>query len=508
MKGQPFLWICIVGILLIAISVLWCPLREGFQQDFKTLNIPYMKEVFLVGNTGDSRTPSYQNGVLPEDAAGVCQNLGASLATLDQLKLAMDASANWCKAGAWIAGDSANLYYPSWGCGDTAPCSEAPLNRSACIRKIPPQNGKGFVACYGTKPELGTTNVQPFNTTGIAYSVLDTQAVADTLSAGPTDSTDITPYAFTPSQALWALEQTRFTTVKKGTSPTAREYLRANIGSVNTAIRNAADPDTAVTNEDLNAWQTAKAKTCQTLSAVRDDIVQRIGVLKQVIASVEGKTRGTFYAKQESMELQRQVSYVCAGYTPEQSPACGRLASIDFDLFYKPNATRTGIDTKVLSDLQSLNYNLRLQECTIQVALGKLQILSDTLMCPAADAATMAVLGDYKVGPTTYYPPTCKDLVKEGPEWAAFTGANEKRFTIGKNIGYVSSETLRVAFEEISPFFQYAGYDKAFTDILQYLSILIRIPDLNDYYSSDENFKSIGDRVGAIVSSVTAFFST
>jgi hypothetical protein len=500
MKRVPPKWIWAgLAIVLLCIVIAWhCKgwsITEGFQ--YKTLNVPYTKEVFLVGNTG-----SFANGVLYQDAEKVCQKYGATLATMDQLKLATDASANWCRYGGWISGDSANLYYPQTACpNDTNPCVYN--TRSTCLRKMAPQSGKGYATCYGVKPNFGSeADIQFFN--DLYYSVLDTPAVTNTMTGGA-NPTDLIPYTFTASQALWALEQTKFTTVtKEGVSKSARQWLRENLNTVNTTIRTAADP-TPVANEDINAWFQAKTKSCEAIASVRSDIGARLNSLKQIIATVEGRTRGTFYAKQENMDLQREVAYICKGLTAEQSPACSRLASIDFDIFYKSSGTN--IDTKILSDLQQLNYDLRYQECFIQRALLKIQILSDYLKCPAADAATQALLGDYKTSPTTYYPDTCEDLSKNA-EWAQLTGDNDKRFTIKKNIGYVSSEALRVAFEEISPFFASEGYRDLFRNLLQYLSILIRIPDLNEYYSTDEILKSFPSRVADIVSSATAKFTS
>lgn len=510
MKRVPlWIWAGLAIVILCIVIVYTRDTREGFQ--FKTLNVPYTKEVFLVGAVGTYATPAYGNGVLYQDAATVCQKYGATLATLPQLKLALDASANWCKVGGWIAGDTSHLYYPEIACNDdTNPCDDQPdgtvSTRTRCVRKIPlPPSQKGFAICYGTKPAYGSdSDVQDFNDSN--YSILDTQAVQETMTGG-TNQADLLPYSFTASQALWGLEQPeiRFNTNDRR-GKTARQYLKENLNTVNTTIRNTVDPNT-LSNEDLAAWAQAKMKSCTAIGEVRGKIVENLTALRQVIATVEGRVKGTFDAKQENMDLQRQVAYICKNFTPEQSPACARMAGIDFDIFYRAGTGNTGLDSKVLSDLEDLNYQLRFQECFIQRALLKIQILSDTLMCPAPDAATAAVLGDYKTSPTTYYPETCEDLSKNA-EWAALTGDNDKRFTIKKNIGYVSGEALRYAFEEISPFFNYPGYESLFTGILEQLSILIRIPSLNDYSNSDELFKTFPTRSQGLASLLRTFFTS
>lgn len=505
------LWIWGFSIVLLFL-VLWLSKRnysllEGFQ--YKTLNVPYLSEVFLVGQPGNRNAPNYANGVTYDAAVAKCKELGGTLATMDQLRLARDASANWCKIGGWIEGDRSNLYYPSAGCSaDLNPCVDGPA-KDNCVRKIPvPAQGKGFATCYGVKPELGSESA-PFYFNDVAYSILDTAAVQSVISGS--NETGLDTVSYTASQALYALErpEVRFTTVlpSTGAGKTARKWLRENAETVNMTIRTAVEPGT-LSNEDIAAWRQAQAKSCEIVATVRGQIVERITRLKQVIATVEGRTRGTFYAKQENMDFQREIAYVCQGLTADQSPACSRMMKVDFDVFYKPTADKQGIDTEVLSDLEDLNYQLRLQECAIQRALLKLQILSDYIKCPAPDAATMGLLGDYKIGATgTYYPDTCEDLSKN-TDWAALTGEKDQRFTIRKNIGYVSVDALRIAFEEISPFFNYAGYGQAMNEIFKYLSILIRIPDLNDYFTSDDNFKMIPSRLANIVSSASAFFTS
>lgn len=155
------LWIWVLSIALLFVVLLLSrrsgSILEGFQ--YKTLNVPYLSEVFLLGTVGNRNAPAYDNGFTYDEAVAKCKDIGATLATLDQLRLARDASANWCKIGGWIDGDRKNLYYPSAGCSaDLNPCVDGPAKED-CVRKIPvPPQGKGFPTCYGVKPDLGSIN--------------------------------------------------------------------------------------------------------------------------------------------------------------------------------------------------------------------------------------------------------------------------------------------------------------------------------------------------------------
>jgi hypothetical protein len=318
------------------------------------------------------------------------------------------------------------------------------------------------------------------------------------------DGTDMLPYSFTPAQALYGLRATRFQTSGTATSGalSARRYLMQNLASLNANIRKDAEPGT-LSNEDVAAWAAAKAKSCEALKGIQDTMVAQLNATKAVMSKVQMRTMGTYYAKQENMGFQREIAVICNKQTAATSPACARLASIDFDIFYQPGPN----GTKILSDLENLNYTLALRECEIQKAALKLQVLTDALQCRSGQYDAASLGQNYIAALGTYYPDTCERLDTD-PTFRMFTKGADTRFTVAKNIGYVNSELLKVAFEEISPYFSNPGYSDLFGRILDQLSVLLRVPTLNDYNTSQQNITSINTTVSGLNAFLTRLFAT
>jgi hypothetical protein len=476
---------------------------EGFQ--YRELNVDYRKEVYLVAFEDRPANPDYSAAFTKEEAQAKCESFGATLASTAQLRELKDIGANWCNVGAWVSDDDANLYFPidprSKGNVSGASCSKTGSTKvdmpgdtstdenSIHIRRRPlPANKKGFAACYGVKPAVGEPGVQFLNMSENIYSYFDTLAMMNVMEG---NGKDMIPFSFTPAQALYAMQQTRF-------NPTAaREYLRANFaGNLNKNIRNK-DADPADIARDTEDWTEAKRKSCETLRTVYTEMRNRVAALKAVIAAVQGQTNGTYFAKKENMNLQREIGYVCMNLSAEGSPACKRLASIDYEMFYKNN------DTTVLANLEDLNNLLTLRECEIQRSALKMQTLLEILKCDLPPDFN-DMFGNFKPPqlngayfPDTNAKPVC--TLQDDKDWAEFFEENgDTRFTIRKNIGYVNSELLKNALEEISPFFAAAGFASLFnTTILQQLSVLIRMPSLVDP-GLNRNLRSITNSQASI----------
>lgn len=506
------LCIVIVGFFLFQKSF-----REGFQA-YRELNVDYLDEIFLVGYPGNAANPTYENGYTKADAQKACEQFGATLATKQEMSTLKDISANWCAVGGWVADDDANLYFPNDPTAKRGAASclnppgssvfGGPSNETRIhIRKMPvPPSGKGFANCRGVKPSAGTSGVQELNET--AYSYFDTDAMIRLMNG---DNEDMVPFVFSRSQALYAMLQTQFNRTQ------ARELLRTTFGTtLNQNVRAAADPSTVA--RDTESWVQAKAKSCDALNTVYTEVLKRLAALKAVVAAVQGQTMGTYYAKKENMDLQKEIAYVCVNLTAANSPACRRLASIDFDTFYKATDGAGTADTKVLADLEDLNSQLTMRECEIQRAALKMETLLGALRCGGGSEmrdvpdATKALLGQYYIpSRASYFPdtdanPLCK-LQDDDPKWREFFEENgDSRFTIRKNIGYVNSEMLRSALEEISPFFAASGYTELFPAILNQLSILLRQPTLNDYMGSDSNLNEVSNKSRGILDRMTRIF--
>jgi hypothetical protein len=500
----------IVLCIAIAVGALWMMhrgTREGFQ--YRDLNVDYRKEVYLVGYVDTPANPDYSAAFTKEEAQTKCESFGATLASTAQLRDLKDIGANWCNAGAWVSDDDANLYFPidptSKGNVSGASCSKTGSTKvdmpgdtstdenGIHIRRISlPTSKKGFAACYGVKPPVGEPGVQFLNMSDNTYSYFDSVAMISVMDG---DGKDMIPFSFTPDQALYAMRQTRFNQTN------ARQYLIRNFaGNLNKNIReDGADP--ADIARDTADWTDAKEKSCNTLGAVYTEMKNRVVALKAVIAAVQGQANGTYYAKKENMNLQREIGYVCMNLSAEGSPACKRLASIDYEMFYKNG------DTTVLANLEDLNNLLTVRECEIQRSALKMQTLLEILKCPVPSDFN-DIFGNYKDPrqndrylPDTNERPIC-DLQNDKDWGEIFERNGDTRFTIRKNIGYVNSESLKLALEEISPFFAAAGFSDLFNNtLLNQLSILIRMPTFIDP-GVNRNLKSINNAKDSVLAIV------
>jgi len=183
------------------------------------------------------------------------------------------------------------------------------------------------------------------------------------------------------------------------------------------------------------------------------------------------------------MNFQRDIAYVCRGATPDTSPACKRLAELDYAILY---ADPTGSGS-LFKGLDNLNAMLAMRECELQTGLTALQKLMDTLTCGAAPINlpfNTAALGNFKTAGGKFY-----GWAKNNSQDNAYTGQFPGLMT-AESIGYIPSEDLKKALEEISPFFTSPGYATLFNGILNQLSVLLRIPELNDYTTAKQNLET------------------
>jgi hypothetical protein len=501
MAQKGWLWmIWCIGILIVIWAAIRGPLgtaSEPFQDlNYKTLNVSYDKEVYVIKG----------NYTTQADAATACKNSGAELATLEQIKRAQDASANWCtimdrSPAAWISDSTTDLYYPSASCSTTDPCEDGTTGNTCLRKKSATTAGNKYAACYGTKPaEKDAYLIDYFNP--LNYSIFDTDLLTRTMNGTKADESTM-GLVFTPSQALYALDQTYDRTNTSRYSHTrARERLVNNMATINTTIRNDVEPST-ITNENLAEWANGRQKTCSTLGELQTALTAKVQQVKLLIDKVNAYTNGAINAKNENIDMQQEVAYVCRGMSADTSPACKRLAEIDYEVYFKGV---TGGDTpKVLADLENLNMLLYSRQCEIRVAARQIQILSRALSCEQQgfqyDAATLGqnfiqALGEfYPIDPSD----PCADL-SGNSQYQSFKPyfAADTRFTAGKSVPYVDSERLKLSLEQLSPYFNEPGYGALFQQILDSLSFLLRIPSLNDYSNSFTNFRDIQKSIESV----------
>jgi len=496
--------IVIVGIVVIGWLLSRGPI-EGFQtQPFRMLNVPYNKETYLVGVPDKFTSPTWTNGYTYAEAQAKCKSLGGDLATVAQLTTAQQLGAEWCSAAGWVRDNQQNLYYPSQNSNTNPRCVGAPgtcQNGAAgtnCLKMMAvPSGGKGFANCYGTKPptataEFGVQWFAPLNP-----SVFDISGISLVLSGDGKlpDSTgtlipDLFTQQITPDQALYALER------NSANWRQARKYIVDNWSTLNNDIR-GTDP-TPQDNENVDNWKLAKLKSCQTLDTIQTDIITKHNTLKGAYAYLKRLTAATADAKGENMNLQREIAYVCRGMTADTSPACKRLAELDFTTFYQNLGTGNFFPA-----LDNLNGMLAARECEMLTGVEALQFIMEKLNC-AQEALPFktAILGDSKDSAGNYY-----DCTAPTANTAAYEANFPNRFT-RDSIGFIPSEELKKALEEISPFFNSPGYEKLFSQTLNQLSVLLSIPQLNDYATAKQNIAlAIPNRALTIQKTVNSVFN-
>lgn len=463
-------WIGIL-VLLLLIAIWWRPV-EGFQ--VKTPNVPYTKEVFVVGFPGSKAAPTYANGFTYDEAVTKCRSYGAELATSAQLQTAQVLGAEWSVIGGWVNGNKTTLYYPA----------------KMGVQSLA-ATGKGFATCYGQKPAQGEPGVQFFSS--LDYSVLDTGLVAKTMSGdGMTldEKPEFFPHQVNAGEALFALERAAPGQTATSNPRVARNYIVTNWATLAEAIR-AQDP---TPEESPSAWTQGKAKSCQGLDGIQQGLIEQHNKLKGLYGYLQTLTWASISAKQENVNFQREVAGICRGMTSATSPACKQLAEADGTIFYGTDQSETGF----FKALDNLNSMLAARECEMQLGIAGVQRVMTTLKCDAEQRPFQtAVLGNFRSENGDYYNCLSKDA-----DTADYQGQFPDRYQVRTKIGFIPSQDLRTALEEISPFFNEPGYKDLFEQILKSLSVLLRIPELNDYSTATQKLNTVPVRMDTIRSSL------
>ena len=510
-----------IGLYLICLILIgiWflLPSTEGFQ--LTTFNVKYpSKELFLVAPNVRNPVNIYQDGydttTTPDmnalytgaytkaDAKAKCESLGAQLATLGQLQIATRLGADWCLAG-WVADDT-DMYAPiqpicpplNTSTGSYPECRSICPNtvqnttginsnssgsgrvKPPALRKFttPPQ--RAYPICWGMKPSAPAVDVQYFSK--INYSMIGSQLMNLVMNGA---STELFPATFTADQASYALEQTNYD------GPSARQYLIDNIGSVNDRIY-STDPNYAEdgSSQGLGA--------CTILSNTRTKFQDQFEDLRAIFRDVSGAVISMLGAKNENASFAAKLQNICSKETPESSPACAKLGTLDYDLLYSTkgsgvnllNLTDTSegssnkwtvLDTSTsrLAALEALNTFKFQREGELCRAYDRIYSLETYIGCESGS-------GSGPIAECTY-----KDL-----------GSDTGSAQVMKDLDVNSEEFLKMRLKEIAPYFTSPNYRELAAAIINQLSLTIRLPSLNDFDSSNQNWKSVRDRIDSIQS--------
>lgn len=477
--------ICCILIFLCIGALIWKYRVDGFQSTatFKELNVAYTsKEVFLVSAVPPPigpAAPDYSKAYTDISAVSICKSYGATVASRQQVQKAIEMGAKWCLAG-WLSDGTAasvctapRITGGTGGTGGTGAAAPAGISGNSAI--TPFTGPKAYATCWGVKPPENTDQfIQPFNTT--RYNMITDQILRNVMygETKPDGSpNDIFPVVFTRAQAYYALDQ------KAHNASDARKWAIDNYRGLNTEITNVSNTEAGAENISgswLQASATgAKGASCSYMSKVYSDFALQLTCLRSHFQDVSGGVYAAMKMKIESGTMQSLISAACSNETPATSPACARLAQLDYSTYYGTGAP------PIIKDLQELNYNLTLREQEIQQAIQTMQSLMGVVGCALPTGGTGTCPGSRGCTGPVGGAQTCPvisvsmDILGTGPK------GGPQQFTMNNKIGYNSVESLKLRLQEISPYFTSDAYQAITAQALQGLSEYLRVPPVTTY---------------------------
>jgi len=450
----------------------------------------------------------YSSAYSQADAQKMCASFGATLATLEQLNIATALGAKWCVAG-WTT-DTDYLYAPIQGiCPTTRASTTVSIVNDRAGQPVILSTGAkatmakfatgqiplGYPLCWGVKPSEPTVNVAEFSPT--SYNMVGSDLIGSVMYPS---SVDLYPGTFTADEANYALEQTYYNIgATKDTNP-ARTYLIHNI-----AGSGATNPDMKIYQTDPNYAEDqteGSVDACSILATTRHRFVDKFNKLRKTFSDVSGAVIDMLGAKNESSFFAAKLQDICAQETPESSPACMTLASLDFTLLYSttgPNLNLLAVaegsaagsnggefevvntSTSRLAALEALNTFKFQREGELCAAYQQIQTVEQFIGCSTDSANSMGSQCAY---------------VDVG------SGLPQNLQMVGLDVN--AEEFLKMRLQEISPYFATSNYASLVSGILNQLSLTLRLPSLNDFNTSGQNFQEAEDRIAAIRSYFSA----
>ena len=538
-----------ICIICIYIYIYIYQIKEAFVNKIAVPNLYITPdEIFLLATNPASfkiNSPSDSfdyngTGILYKDAEAACNSVDATLADYStittspsgiSLLTALNLNANWCAAG-WIKGDSKYAYYPmsdfsAYQCrlnnkvlADTSPTPAIGKYYQPSTKSIgvynPGPDGKAFAICVGPKKPLPTAKVNPFNNN--TYSMYTSEMM--TLLKTGVDSrnpyyVDMYPIQFTDSQAYIALKENSYSTMN------ARKWLKDNY---DTAATGSSDPINDKLNpnseksDQTNAWNSnTTGASCNALSDVYNVMNNSLSTLKATFHDLSGIVQNTITSKGQNGVLQTIIADICSkNPTGIVTKACGRLLSLDYDLFYRNNDIDPNNQTNYITALESINRDLFKHQSEIEQSLGSLQMIlssfttkSGTEKCATTLSTLIGTYGNnmvpnWKTGTlqpidgNTYFSKDSHGSTITVSDTMATGGPPSTAFHVGRDIELNGVERLKISLEEISPFFNAADYKSLISDVLNQLSLTLRTPLAAEYNSIESISKQTKKNLDAI----------
>jgi len=463
-KHTRIITVSVIVLVCILVGVYLYYSVDGFQIAATELNVVFQpNEVFLVAPKGSTQ------GGNKAAAEAVCSSYGATIATPAQLDRAVTLGAKWCLPG-WLS-DGTAASVQDRTCGASG---------GATPKKVVATGPQAYATCWGIKPQQNTDlSIVPFS--GARYNMISDALLQQVITGiDPTSGNklDIFPGTITDSQAYYALQNSNYSATE------ARKYLINNYATINTTITAAINSASGATPIAGDWLKTEKAQTqsCNYLISVYNNFALQLACLRSNFQDISGGVLNAMKMKQESGTMQGIIAAACAKETPASSPACARLAVLDYSTYVGSGAS------PILSDLKDLNYNLALREQEIQQAILTLQSLIGVIGCTLPTNATTQ-----QTCPGTMQTVSVStDILGTGPAGGA------SQFTMGNKIGYNSVESLKYSLENISPYFSSAAYQAITAQALQALSTYLIVPPVTNYSDAVSNIRGASVYFGDI----------
>ena len=303
---------------------------------------------------------------------------------------------------------------------------------------------------------------------------------------------DLYPGTFTADEAAYALEKTYYNIGAVVGSNPARKYLIERI-----ATGGSTNPDTKIYQEDAGYAEDIQLRSvdaCSILASTRTSIKSKFDRLRQVFSDVSGAVVDMLGAKNENAKFSAKLQDICSKETPESSPACMTLATLDFTLLYSVTGPTTNLMTQTLgSATGSVNNEFNVVDTSTSrlAALERLNVFKfqrEGELCQAYQR--IQEIEGYIA---------CSSVSRDSiGSQCAYVNVGSTPVLQMMGLDVNAEEFLKRRLQEISPYFTTSNYAKVVSSILNQLSLTIRLPSLNDFDTSTQNFKQTTERISAI----------
>jgi len=429
----------------------------------------------------------YTDAYTFSEAQAACSNFGATLVTPQQMKTLADLGGFWSVAS-WASDQKMYAMIPKemeYSVPNTLSKTTRVGATSSTLFKFnePAPTQKAFPVCWGVKPVEPTVNVIPFNQT--EYSMFTTSLLYSVMYPAVGELFQVN---YTTDQAVYALQRNNYNINDQGLN-SARNMLVESMGSTN--INNdiykisvgSEQYSQDVINKDLNP--------CVILSNTLTTFKKQFDTLRTTMVDVNRGVLSMESAKEENARFQKDFQSICEIESPTTSPACAKLATLDFDLLYNTQGNDTS--TSRLAALEALNNTLFQRQQEMCMALIALSQVHDMIPTCSGTTANMVpsecACVDVNSGSTvdSKLCPSASNTDAQGSYTWTVNGVKAN-----------DVEYLKYLLQQISPYFAVSTYRDLLNKVITQLAITIELPSLNDFNTSNDNFNAVNKEITAI----------